>query len=144
MADTLEQVETGHTPFFSWRTLISGQAADPHELRRLILVDPRLDFNKLEPGSDASSDIRQVAKALNLDAAHGVRVRLTGPSPLEDEEFATLADRALQTHGGMGYSEEYHVARYFREARLTRIAPISQEMILNYLGSHVLGLPRSY
>ncbi len=54
------------------------------------------------------------------------------------------ADRALQTHGGMGYSEEYNVARYFREARLTRIAPISQEMILNYLGSHVLGLPRSY
>jgi acyl-CoA dehydrogenase len=54
------------------------------------------------------------------------------------------ADRALQTHGGMGYSEEYHVARYFREARLTRIAPISQEMILNFLGSHVLGLPRSY
>jgi acyl-CoA dehydrogenase len=54
------------------------------------------------------------------------------------------ADRALQTHGGMGYSEEYHVARYFREARLMRIAPISQEMILNYLGSHVLGLPRSY
>lgn len=56
----------------------------------------------------------------------------------------TAADRALQTHGGMGYSEEYGVARYFREARLIRIAPISQEMILNYLGSHTLGLPRSY
>jgi acyl-CoA dehydrogenase len=54
------------------------------------------------------------------------------------------ADRALQTHGGMGYSEEYHVARYFREARLTKIAPLSQEMVLNYLGEHVLGLPRSY
>ena len=50
------------------------------------------------------------------------------------------ADRALQTHGGMGYSEEYHVARYFREARLMKIAPVSQEMVLNYLGSHVLGL----
>jgi acyl-CoA dehydrogenase len=54
------------------------------------------------------------------------------------------ADRALQTLGGMGYAEEYHVARYFREARLMRIAPISQEMVLAYLGSHVLGLPRSY
>jgi acyl-CoA dehydrogenase len=53
-------------------------------------------------------------------------------------------DRALQTHGGMGYSEEYNVARYFREARLLKIAPLSQEMVLNYLGSHVLGLPRSY
>ncbi|WP_063039550.1 acyl-CoA dehydrogenase family protein [Nocardia pseudovaccinii] len=56
----------------------------------------------------------------------------------------TAADRALQTHGGMGYAEEYNVARYFREARVMRIAPISQEMILNYLGSHTLGLPRSY
>jgi acyl-CoA dehydrogenase len=56
----------------------------------------------------------------------------------------TAADRALQTHGGMGYSEEYHVSRYFREARLMKIAPVSQEMILNFLGSHVLGLPRSY
>jgi acyl-CoA dehydrogenase len=54
------------------------------------------------------------------------------------------ADRALQVHGGMGYSEEYHVARYFREARLLKIAPLSQEMVLNYIGEHVLGLPRSY
>lgn len=60
-----------------------------------------------------------------------------------DAGFAA-ADRALQTHGGMGYSEEYHVSRYFREARLMKIAPVSQEMILNFLGSHVLGLPRSY
>lgn len=54
------------------------------------------------------------------------------------------ADRALQLHGGMGYSEEYHVSRYFRESRLMKIAPVSQEMVLNFLGEHVLGLPRSY
>ena len=54
------------------------------------------------------------------------------------------ADRALQTHGGMGYAAEFHVERYFRESRLLRLAPLSQEMVLNFLGSHVLGLPRSY
>jgi len=54
------------------------------------------------------------------------------------------ADRALQTHGGMGYSEEYNISRLFRESRLMKIAPVSQEMILSFLGSHVLGLPRSY
>ena len=54
------------------------------------------------------------------------------------------ADRAVQTHGGMGYAREYHVERYFREARLMQIAPISQEMVLSYLAQHVLGLPRSY
>jgi len=54
------------------------------------------------------------------------------------------ADRAVQTLGGMGYAHEYHVERYFREARLQRIAPVSQEMTLNYIAQHVLGLPRGY
>jgi len=54
------------------------------------------------------------------------------------------ADQAVQTHGGFGYAREYHVERYWREARLMRIAPISQEMVLNYVTEHVLGLPRSY
>jgi acyl-CoA dehydrogenase len=54
------------------------------------------------------------------------------------------ADQAMQTLGGFGYAKEYHVERYWREARLMRIAPISQEMILNYVTEHVLGLPRSY
>ena len=54
------------------------------------------------------------------------------------------ADAAVQTHGGFGYATEYHVERYWREARLLKIAPIPQEMILNYLAEHVLGLPRSY
>jgi acyl-CoA dehydrogenase len=54
------------------------------------------------------------------------------------------ADRAVQTLGGMGYATEYHVERYFREARVMRIAPVTQEMTLNYVAQHVLGLPRSY
>jgi acyl-CoA dehydrogenase len=54
------------------------------------------------------------------------------------------ADRAMQTLGGFGYAKEYDVERYWTESRLMKIAPISQEMILNYVSEHVLGLPRSY
>ena len=54
------------------------------------------------------------------------------------------ADQAVQTHGGYGYATEFHVERYWREARMQRLAPISQEMVLNYVTEHVLGLPRSY
>lgn len=54
------------------------------------------------------------------------------------------ADSAMQTHGGFAYAREYHVERYWREARLMKLAPITQEMIQNYVAEHVLGLPRSY
>ena len=54
------------------------------------------------------------------------------------------ADRAVQTLGGMGYAVEHDVERYFREARLLRIAPVTQEMTLNFVAQKVLGLPRSY
>lgn len=54
------------------------------------------------------------------------------------------ADRAMQVLGGLGYASEYDVERYWREARLQRIAPVSQEMSLNYLAQTVLGMPRSY
>lgn len=63
---------------------------------------------------------------------------------LASEAGFNAADVAINVHGGYGYAKEYHVERYFREARLNRIAPISQEMVLNYIAEHVLGLPRSY
>ena len=73
-----------------------------------------------------------------VDAPRVAPSHATGPTPW----FA--ADAALQVHGGFGFGKEFHVERYFREARLMRIAPISQEMVLNYTAEHVLGLPRSY
>jgi acyl-CoA dehydrogenase len=60
-----------------------------------------------------------------------------------DAGFAA-ADVAMQVHGGFGYAEEYHVARYWREARLMKIAPLPQEMILAFIAQNVLGLPKSY
>jgi len=52
--------------------------------------------------------------------------------------------KAVLTHGGMGYAREYQVERLFRESILTRIAPISEQMVLNYIAERVLGLPKSY
>jgi acyl-CoA dehydrogenase len=63
---------------------------------------------------------------------------------LASEWAFEAADRAIQVHGGYGYTSEYHVERYWREARVERIAPIANELVLAYLGEKVLGLPRSY
>jgi acyl-CoA dehydrogenase len=53
-------------------------------------------------------------------------------------------DRAVQTLGGYGYMQEYDVERFFRESRMLKIAPVTQEMVLNTVSEHVLNLPRSY
>ncbi|KAG9505013.1 hypothetical protein J7337_001979 [Fusarium musae] len=63
---------------------------------------------------------------------------------LAAEAAFTACERAVLTHGGMGYAMEYDVERWFRECLVPRIAPISREMILNYIGERVLELPRSY
>jgi acyl-CoA dehydrogenase len=53
-------------------------------------------------------------------------------------------EQAVMTHGGMGYAQEYHVERLFRESLIPRIAPVSRELILSYLAERVLDLPKSY
>ncbi len=54
------------------------------------------------------------------------------------------AEACIQTHGGFGFAEEYDVERKYREARLYQVAPISTNLVLSYVGEHVLGMPRSY
>jgi alkylation response protein AidB-like acyl-CoA dehydrogenase len=54
------------------------------------------------------------------------------------------AEACIQTHGGFGFAEEYDVERKYREARLYQVAPISTNLVLSYIGEHVLGMPRSY
>jgi acyl-CoA dehydrogenase len=63
---------------------------------------------------------------------------------LAGQAAALATDRAMQTLGGMGYSKEYHVERLWRDARLFKFAPVSEEMVLNYVAQHDLGMPRSY
>lgn len=86
--------------------------------------------------------IRKAAWLLDNDKPCGAEANMA--KWLAADAGFQSADQALQTHGGFGYAQEYHVERYWREARLSRIAPISQEMVLNYVSEHVLGLPRSY
>jgi len=63
---------------------------------------------------------------------------------LGSEASWAAADMCVQTHGGFGFAEEYDIERKFRETRLYMVAPISTNMILNFISEHVLGLPRSY
>ncbi len=91
--DTLEKASRGKAVFLSWSTMFTGTVGGAR-LRAFIEVQPKLDYAALSPGETAENAIRQTAHALGLTPDKGVRVRLTGPVPLADEEFATLAERA--------------------------------------------------
>ena len=95
LADALEALAANQKIAFSWGELMLGEALNRRDLRRFIHVKPVLDYGSLEPGAQASSAIRNAVRALHLDPANGVTVRLTGPVPLADEEFSTVAEGAL-------------------------------------------------
>ena len=63
---------------------------------------------------------------------------------LAAEASWAAANACLDTHGGFGFAEEYDVERKFRETRLYKVAPVSNNLVLAYVGQHVLGMPRSY
>ena len=99
----------------------------------------------------ADSWIRlQAAELMSMKAAQLFDARQPcGPEANAAKYLGTEAsfeacDRAMQFHGGYCYATEYHVERYWREARLLKIAPVSQEMVLNYISDKILGLPKSY
>jgi acyl-CoA dehydrogenase len=92
----------------------------------------------------------QCARLMNLKAAwlcdqgrpYGTEANM---AKLIGSQAATHAiERSMQTMGGMGYAREFHVERLWRDARLFKFAPVSEEMILNYIAVHDLGMPRSY
>ena len=94
IADALELLAKGQAPAFSWRTLITGRAPKPSELRHFVNIQPVLDFDDLQPGGRATAVIREAASRLGLTPEKGVKVRLTGSVALSDEEFASVADGA--------------------------------------------------
>jgi uncharacterized protein len=96
IAQTVENVLSKGSATFSWRELVSDKPLQDSDRRAFIEFKPILDFNALEPGKDATDAIRQAAKDLNFAGEYGARVRLTGPVPIANEEFATVQDGAIR------------------------------------------------
>jgi hopanoid biosynthesis associated RND transporter like protein HpnN len=94
LAGAVEEVLQGKHPSFSWLRLISGQPPMASELRRFVDIQPVLDYHALQPGGKATTAIRATIASLGLTPENGVRVRLTGSVPVDDDEFATVADGA--------------------------------------------------
>jgi hopanoid biosynthesis associated RND transporter like protein HpnN len=94
LADSIEAAVAGRPHHLSWESVFTGRAPQPQELRRFILVQPALDYSALEPGAKSSTAIRIAAHEFGLTPEHGVRVRLTGPVALADEEFSTVTQGA--------------------------------------------------
>jgi acyl-CoA dehydrogenase len=86
-----------------------------------------------------------IFKAAHLyDAGEPCGAEANAGKYLAAEAAHKACERAVLTLGGMGYAREYHVERYLRESYIARIAPVSREMILNFIAERVLDLPRSY
>jgi hopanoid biosynthesis associated RND transporter like protein HpnN len=94
-ADAIEKVNAGRPATFSWRDLVQGRAATPSERRRFLNIQAVLDYSQLEPGLKATDAIRKAAADLNFAGNYQARLRLTGPVPMADEEFATIKENAV-------------------------------------------------
>jgi uncharacterized protein len=95
VAQTVEDILNKGSANFSWRELTSEKPLTDSDRRAFIEFKPVLDFNTLEPGKDATDAIRQAAAALNFPGKYQARVRLTGPVPIANEEYATVQEGAI-------------------------------------------------
>ncbi|THC90206.1 hypothetical protein EYZ11_010336 [Aspergillus tanneri] len=112
------------------------------------IAHPMADaYMKLEAAKLATyhaARLYDVSKTDESIPLHSVGVACNSAKYLAAEAAFTACERAVLSHGGMGYAVEYDVERYLRECLVPRIAPVSREMILNYISEKVLQLPRSY
>ena len=92
MADVAEAQAAGRFARLSWRELMTGRGAEVNERRRLILIQPALDFGSLQPASDAMDALRGMIDRLHLTPDRGVRVRLTGSAALAQEELESVEE----------------------------------------------------
>ena len=95
IAQTVEDVLNKGTANFSWRQLVSDKPLNDSDKRAFIEFKPVIDYSALEPGKDATDAIRKAASDLDFPGKYQARVRLTGPIPIANEEYATVQDGAI-------------------------------------------------
>jgi len=93
-ATTLEEVNADKRATFSWQVLAQGAPAKSTDLLRFVRIQPVMDYSELQPGMRASNAIRQAAADLDLASKYQARLRLTGPVPMNDDQFATIKENA--------------------------------------------------
>ena len=112
-----------------------------------------LETNVAEVTSGWPDDVYAELEAADLMRFKGCRMFDEGLPCGAEANMAKLlaadasweaANVCVQTHGGFGFAAEYDVERKFRETKLYQVAPISTNLILSYIGEHVLGMPRSF
>jgi acyl-CoA dehydrogenase len=91
-----------------------------------------------------AANLMMLKAAALYDARRDCGIEANAAKYLAAEAAFHACETAVMTHGGMGYSKEFHVERYLREVMIARIAPITPHMILNFIAEKALGLPRSY
>jgi acyl-CoA dehydrogenase len=79
-----------------------------------------------------------------FDSGKECAVEANAASLLSARAAFSAADRAVQTYGGMGFAEDNDMERFFRDVRLFKTGPVPEEMVLNFLATRGLGLPRSF
>jgi len=100
VAETVEKVAANKPATFSWKELSGNEPLTEADKRTLLMMRPVLDFKALEPGGAATEAIRKAAQDANLAGQYNAKVRLTGPVPIANDEFATVQEGALVTHTG--------------------------------------------
>ncbi len=95
LSTTLDQILAGNFASFSWRDLLAGEPSAPAERREFIEIDPKLDFNSVQPGHAATAAIHKAVEDLRLGPDLGATVRLTGRVPINDANFSALGESAI-------------------------------------------------
>ncbi|GGG40953.1 acyl-CoA dehydrogenase [Caldovatus sediminis] len=125
-------------------------AVDYARGRRVFGATPIAAYQGLQFPLAQAHALGEAARLLNRKAAALCDLGEPYGSPanqaklLAAQAAAQATERAMQTMGGMGYAKEFDVERLWRDARLFRFAPVSEEMVLNYIAVHDLGMPRGY